>query len=189
MKKYWFLPLSLCLLTACSSDDGGASSTGTASSSNSAASSETAASTEVDTSSNGDAGMFTYQNFGFNLAEDISPALTALGEPVDYFEAPSCAFDGLDKIFYYSSVELRTYPVDEVDHLSEILLKDDTVTTAEGSYIGMSVDDMLEKQGSHYTQDGNQYTFPHGDSHLIFIADSEGVVIAINYSTGVELAA
>lgn len=187
MKKCWYIPMALCLLTACSSDDGTASSSGTETGSTS--SGGTVASSTVSETSSTDAGKFTYQNYSFTLAEDIDSALTTLGEPVDYFEAPSCAFDGLDKIFYYSSVELRTYPVGDVDFLSEILLKDDTVTTAEGSYIGISVEEMLKKQGDEYTQDGNQYTFSHGDSHLIFIADSDGVVIAINYSTGVELAA
>ena len=56
---------------------------------------------------------------------------SVLGEPMHYFEAPSCAFEGMDKIYSYSGFEFTTYTKDNVDYIASIVFLDDTVTTRE----------------------------------------------------------
>ena len=41
---------------------------------------------------------------------EAEPIVEALGEPKSYFEAASCAFEGLDKIYTYGGFEVNTYP-------------------------------------------------------------------------------
>ena len=43
---------------------------------------------------------------------------------MSYFEAPSCAFDGIDKTYTYAGFELLTYPKDDKDYVSSVVLKD-----------------------------------------------------------------
>lgn len=133
------------------------------------------------------ADAFVLDGISICLKDEFLPISKFLGEPLDYFEAPSCAFEGMDKIFYYSGLEFRTYPEGDSDLLSEILLKDDTVTTAEGCFIGMTLDEMLLKQGHDYVKEGSQYSYPVEEGSLIFVENSD-VIVAINYSTGLELA-
>lgn len=178
MKKLAVALLSLSLLASCSSDEG-SSSNATSQTTTPA----TSASTETTQAPSIEGGTYSYSFLGaeITLGTNFSVALDSLGEPSEYFEAPSCAFDGLDKIYYYNGVEVRTYPQGDDDYVSTILLKDDTVTTPEGAYIGMDIAEVLEKHGDAYTVDGSQYIYMSGEASLIFIVQNDSV-IAINYS-------
>lgn len=102
--------------------------------------------------------------------------LNQLGEPMKYFEAPSCAYQGLDKTYYYNGFEVTTYTDEkEVDHIASVLLVDDTVTTQEGIYIGSSVEDIIDAYGSDYEEATGQYTYIKGDSELQFIIKDDAV--------------
>ena len=79
---------------------------------------------------------FTYQGVVISMNAEAAPIIEALGEPIDYFEAPSCAFQGLDKIYYYSGFELGTYPDSDKDYVSYVNLLDDTVSTEQGISLG-----------------------------------------------------
>lgn len=180
MKKLLFLMVSLTLLASCGSDD---STTAVA---DVAPSGGEAAVVGDTTSSNDIAKNYSYQFNGSDLFMGGEFTQETYGEPNEFFEAASCAFEGMDKIFYYSGVEVRTYPDGEQDFVSTILLKDDTVTTAEGAYIGMTMEKVLEKHGTEFTQDGNLYFYQKGDSTLTFISEDD-VLISITYSLdGIE---
>ena len=87
---------------------------------------------------------FIYNGVVIEMDADAAPIVEQLGEPDAYFEAPSCAFEGIDKIYTYGSFELDTYPTKDKDYVSAIILKDDIITTTEGIGIGESVDKMEE---------------------------------------------
>lgn len=114
------------------------------------------------------------------LGGDFEEIYAQLGEPQEYFEAPSCAFEGLDKIYYYNGVEVRTCPEGASDFVSAILLKDDTMTTPEGAYIGMTMETVFAKHGSSYTQENNHYVYRSGEGTLTFVEEGD-VVVAITY--------
>ena len=127
--------------------------------------------------------LFQTGDITIRLGHKASPIIEALGEPLNYFEAPSCAFEGIDRIYYFKGFELFTFPVNGEDFILSINLTDDSVTTFEGIYLGMSLDRVVAAYGEDYTQNFGQYTYTRGDSTLSFlIENSEVVVIIYNYT-------
>lgn len=110
---------------------------------------------------------------------DMAPILQSLGEPVSYFEAASCAFEGLDKIYTYSSFEIDTYPLQDRDLVSAVILKDDSVTTAEGVCIGDSLEKLLEVYGDG-AQEGGMLVYEKDGMKLCFILQDDSI-ISIEY--------
>lgn len=114
-------------------------------------------------------------------AAPVTDALDASDKRLNYFEAPSCAFEGVDKIFYYTGFEIYTYPVDGVDYISSISLVDDSVSTKKGIYLGVGLDKIVEAYGNDYVQELGQYTYTQGKYSLSFLIE-EDVVVAITYA-------
>lgn len=81
---------------------------------------------------------FLYKNTEITIHALAEPVITALGEPKTYTEAPSCAFEGLDKTYFYGSFYLTTYPAEDGDRIQGLWFADDTVTTPENITIGSS---------------------------------------------------
>ena len=142
----------------------------------------------TDTKSGGDTSEDTSNNFAFKydgivMAIDAKAKeiLDELGQPMDYFEAPSCAYQGLDRTYYYNGFEITTYAEGEVEYIASILLVDDTVTTDKGVYIGSSVEDVVEAHGQDYEENTGQYTYTQGDSQLQFIFKDD-LVVSILYT-------
>lgn len=125
--------------------------------------------------------VFTVKGFTVQMGEAAASVVEALGEPVNYFEAPSCAFDGLDKIYCYSGFEIYTFPIDDIDFISSINLTDDSVSTSERVYLGMTFENMTDIYGEDYVQSFGQYTYSLDDSTLAFLIE-DGVIVAITYN-------
>lgn len=123
--------------------------------------------------------------FGFNGTDIVIDAnadsiIASLGEPKSYYEAPSCAFNGLDKIYTYSSFEVDTYPADDKDFISGVILKDDTVSTKEGVCIGQSNQNMIDTYGDNYTNEDGMCVYRKDNMKLCFILDGDQI-ISIKY--------
>lgn len=110
---------------------------------------------------------------------DMAPVLAALGEPASYFEAASCAFEGLDKIYTYNGFEIDTYPAQDTDLVSAVILKDDSVTTAEGICIGDSLEKLLAAYGEG-NQENGMLVYEKDGMKLCFILQDDSV-ISIEY--------
>ena len=112
--------------------------------------------------------------------ENMTDALAALGEPQSYFEAESCAFDGLDKTYTYPGFIITTRPDGDQDFINSIRLTDDSVTTREGAYIGYTADQVKAVYGD--PQDELETALYYTDAYtmLSFILE-DGVVISIEY--------
>ncbi len=128
---------------------------------------------------------FEYNGVKIYMNTDAAPIIEALGECQDYFEAESCAFKGLDKTYLYPGFEITTYPMDDKDYISAIDLKDDTVSTPEGIYLGSTVEDMISAYGEDYIEELGSYTYIKDDSKLQFIV-RDGEIAAITYFAIVE---
>ncbi|MDF2485095.1 MAG: hypothetical protein K0R46_1263 [Herbinix sp.] len=128
---------------------------------------------------------FEYNDVTIPMNVDAAPIVEVLGEPVEYFEAASCAFQGLDKIYYYNGFELGTYPNAEKDFVSYVNLLDDSVTTEKGIYLGSTLDDIIAAYGDDYTAEGTSYVYRLGETKLTFIVE-EDAVTAITYFAIVE---
>lgn len=129
--------------------------------------------------------IFTYEGVDVSVNEDISAVLAKLGEPVSYYEAASCAFEGLDKIYTYASFQIDTYPIDGTDMLASIYFLDDLVETPEGISLYMTKDDMIAAYGEPTVVEGTEHIYEKGDGTLRFIIDDEEI-ISIEYRTKVE---
>lgn len=143
-----------------------------------------AASADQSNGPNGAPGVETYAfqtgDTTVYLGEDMEIVLFDLGEPQSYFEAESCAFEGLDKTYTYSGFVITTRPEGEKDYVNSILLTDDSVTTPEGIYIGSSSSDVVAAYGE--SKDGFEtlLTYTKNGTVLNFVLDG-GKVISIEY--------
>ena len=115
-----------------------------------------------------------------SIGDNMADVLAAIGEPVSYFEAASCAFEGMDKTYTYSGFEITTQPGEGLqDYVNSIRLTDDSVTTREGVYIGCSVDDVTAAYGEG-SRTENVIRYTEGDSAMNFVLDGDKV-ISIEY--------
>ena len=145
---------------------------------------------EPETSGNGQGGqgsklIFVYKDTEIAMKEDAAPILEALGEAKSYTEAASCAFEGLDKTYYYGSFYLYTYPDGETDRVNMVVLCDDTVTTPEGLCIGDSKEKVESIYGAEGDNDVNAYVYTAGYCTLTIIMDNDKVS-SIQYGAVLE---
>ena len=89
-----------------------AESQGTGDAQNPAASEEAAA----------DAYVFTYNGIEIRMNAPADDIIAALGDDYQYFEAPSCAFEGLDKVYTYNSIVVRSYTRDGADYIAAVVI-------------------------------------------------------------------
>lgn len=125
---------------------------------------------------------FTLKGVQIAANAEMAPLVEALGEPTDYFESESCAFQGLDKVYTYGSVIIRTYPKDAVDYVLSVELRDDTVSTGEGVYIGASAEDVTAAYGEPSEQSSAALRYVDGDCTLTFLL-TDGRVTDITYTS------
>jgi len=118
-------------------------------------------------------------NYAVQVNADMADVLAAVGEAQSYFEAESCAFQGLDKTYTYAGYTITTRPEGEKDFVNSILLTDDSVTTEEGIYIGSSKADVVAAYGEG-EDTGAMLSYTKGDCTLSFILDGDKV-ISIEY--------
>lgn len=128
--------------------------------------------------------VFISKDVVIEMDAEAEPVIEALGEPLSYFEAASCAFEGLDKIYTYSGFEINTYPGKDKDYISSVIIKDDSVTTVEGVTIGDSKEKMEQAYGTECTVEENLYIYEKDDMKLRFIV-KDGVIEAIEYVSNV----
>ncbi len=140
-------------LTACGGSSEGSSST----------SSVSASSTTTD---NGY--TFTSGSTVIVMGAEAADIIDALGEPKNYFESESCAFEGLDKVYSYSGFKLNTYPVDDVDYILSVVFSDDTVETDLGITIGSSKDDVLAAYGDPTEEKTAALIYESGNTKITF---------------------
>lgn len=124
--------------------------------------------------------VFKLKGVDVQINAEMAPIYDKLGKEDSYFESNSCAFQGLDKVYTYRSVVIQTYPMDEVDYVYSVELKDDTVETLEGIYIGTSKANVENAYGTPDDQTDTAYIYKKGESQLQIMFDGD-VVSSIVY--------
>lgn len=125
--------------------------------------------------------VLTYQGCPLPMNAEFAPLLDFLGEPDRYFEAASCAFDGLDKTYTYAGVEIVTYPDGERDYISSVRILDGSVSTPEGITIGSTQEDAAAAYGEDFQELGTQYVYEDGDARLSILFEN-GAAISVEYT-------
>jgi hypothetical protein len=126
--------------------------------------------------------FFTLRDVKIEMQADVTPIIKALGEPGFYFEAESCASQGLDKIYTYGGIEIHTYENNDKDYVASILFIDDTVETDEGIALFETLEDVVKAYGDDYFKYLGLYTYQGIDSKLSFLIENEEI-ISIEYVT------
>lgn len=112
---------------------------------------------------------------------DMAPILDKLGEPTKYFESESCAFQGLDKVYTFPGLVIRTYPKDGKDYVLSVELSDDLTSTAEGICIGDTAAKVRQVYGEPTSATARGLSYAKGDMVLAFFLEND-TVSAITYS-------
>lgn len=99
-------------------------------------------------------------------------------------EEPSCAAQGIAKLYTYSSYEIDTYPDGDRDLIASIILKDDNVATSEGVDLSMTRADVVEAYGEDYEEAEGCITYTKDGMKLKFILDGENLA-SIEYNSSV----
>lgn len=140
-----------------------------------------AAEATTDNSSSSYAGYaFVANDVSVEVDGDFSKFESGLGTPANYYEAPSCAFGDLDKVYTYGGFEIDTYQTEGVDRVSAVVFLDDSVSTPEGLSIGDSADKAKELYGNATSSDDAQMTFEKGGMKLVLLLN-DGTVSTIEY--------
>ena len=126
---------------------------------------------------------FIYQDVVIEMDADAAPIVEKLGEANSYFEAPSCAFEGIDKMYTYGSFELDTYPMGNKDYVSAVIFKDDAIATPEGVGVGDTAEKMTEIYGEGTLENG-MTVYEKDGMKLCFILQEESIV-SIEYRSTV----
>lgn len=185
--KIFALLLSGCLLTACGS--GEKVIEGEVSNRNVEMSAETAdglwesqtqeaGETADDTVQNGY--VFTVNGVSLEIDAEAQGVLEKLEEPVSVYESPSCAFGDLDKIYTFSGYEMDTYTMDGTEYISSVVLRDDTVETTEGAYIGNTAEQIRALYGNPDVEEDTILTYAKDNMKLCFLM-KDGTVVSIEY--------
>lgn len=125
--------------------------------------------------------VLSYQGCPLPANADFAPLLAYLGDPASYFEAESCAFEGLDKTYTYDGVEIVTYPDGDVDRISSVRILSGAVATPEGITIGSTPEDVTAAYGEDYAAIGQQYSYDDGDCTLSVLFQ-DGKAISVEYT-------
>ena len=126
--------------------------------------------------------VLTYRDCPLPMNAEFAPLLDFLGEPDSYFEATSCAFDGLDKTYTYAGLEIITYPDGDQDFISSVRILDNSAATPEGITIGSTQEDVTAAYGEGFQAIGKQYVYEDGDAELSVLFDDGGTAISVEYT-------
>ena len=107
------------------------------------------------------------------------PIIAALGDYRSSYEAPSCAFEGMDVVYTYPGFEVLTHVVDGKAKISGVVLRDDTVETTEGICIGSSKAEAEAAYGK-IKEGASSLQITRGNTELLVIV-TDDVVSSIQY--------
>ncbi len=190
MKKYMrgisaLLVVSMLSLTGCGSSG---ETTTAATEAGTDAAVTTAAATEQegttgqateDTDKDSQVWYFQKGDVRIEMMAPSDPIIEALGEYKSSYEAPSCAFDGMDLVYTYAGFEVLSYDQNGTRLITGVVLRDDTVGTPEGIYIGSDIAS-VEKVYGEVAEGANNLILTRGNTDLLLIF-KDGVVSSIQY--------
>ena len=128
--------------------------------------------------------VFEYNGVKIGMDMEAAPIISALGEADSYFEAPSCAFEGLDKTYSYGSFEIDTYEQNGKDYISTVFFCDDLIETPEGVCLFETKADMINAYGEGYKEEFGMLVYEKDGMKLKFILEGDEIT-SIEYSSTV----
>ena len=102
--------------------------------------------------------IFDYNNVSYPLNSEAAPLLEALGSEYTETTAPSCVYDGEDKMFEYDNMTIYTYPTDGIDMIDEIYFFGGDFQTTKDIKIGSTLEEVKEQYGQGFDK-GSTYEY------------------------------
>jgi len=122
---------------------------------------------------------FEYNNILIEMHAPADPILKRLGEPVRYFEAASCAHEGMDRVYTYPGFELHTYERNDVESVLAVILIDDSISTREGLNMSSPSEDIQSMYGEVPQPTQGVYVYRSSQTTLtILVQDNRIIEIA-----------
>lgn len=119
---------------------------------------------------------------GVNVVPGTKFDESRISDNAEISEIPSCAFDGVDKVYNYPNVEITVAEVNGTPTVYSVYFKDDTISTNEGVKISDSKDLMLEKYGENYKNTlSSKYDYTKENVELSFIVEND-IITGIEYT-------
>ena len=129
---------------------------------------------------------YTVEYNGVNITPGTEFDETAISEEYSFYEIQSCAFEGNDKVYTYSGVEIIVAEVDGVDTVYSVYFLDTETETAEGVKVADSKDAMINAYGEDYESTvENSYAYTRGDVILSFIVEND-TITSIEYTLNIN---
>lgn len=116
---------------------------------------------------------FTYQ--GVALVPGNAFDSAALPEAESVYQVPSCAIEGTDNVYSYGDIEVTAFNDGNGEVIYSVYIVDANTPTAEGLYIGDTLDQVIAVYGEDYTQENGQVTYQKGNTLLVIILDGDYV--------------
>ncbi len=129
--------------------------------------------------------LYEFEHNGKTMKLGEVFSIEKYGQPEDYTEVESCAFEGLDKTFNYGSYEVTTFSDNDKDKIYSIYFLDENVKTKEGIKITDSFDKMKKTYGDDYEKIDNMYTYTKQKTQLNFIINNNEIT-SIEYLYAVQ---
>ena len=124
-----------------------------------------------------------------NGEKDLTPyhefSKDSFGEPQGYSEIPSCAFEGVDKVYTYEDYEITTTMLGGKEVIYSTYLLTDNVSTPEGVKIADEKAAMIAAYGEDYIENGTEYIYQDGNVSISFITEND-VITSIQYTMVTE---
>ena len=131
---------------------------------------------EENSTENANECAYVINNITIVPGKDFAPMLESLGEPVNYSEAASCYYDGMDKVYSYDGFEIKTYPSGDKDFVQDICMSSDSFKTPEGVTIGSTLEAVTTAYGEDYELIGKMYKFYFTeDTYMYFFIMNDAV--------------
>ena len=105
-----------------------------------------------------------------------------LGEPTNYFEAASCAIQGLDKDYTYGSILVKTEDDGKTERIVGLTILDDSAATNMGVTIGSTRDDVVGRHGAPTSESATALIYSAGEGVIAKFLLRDGVVTSITYT-------
>ena len=116
------------------------------------------------------------------LGGEARTELEKCGEALSVTEAPSCIYDGVDRVCAYDGYTVTTSSDSEGnDTVSSVEIVSSDASLAGGVTAGSDIADVISVYGDDYTESFGLYTF-EGDGVTLTVASDGGTVTSIAFS-------
>ena len=130
--------------------------------------------------------VFKYNGTSVTVNIDAKTVIDKLGD-FAYDEKPWCAGQGVSKYYTYNggSIVITTAPMikEKMDAVYTITLNDDSVSTAEGIFVGNTAEQVKAAYGTPALDNGTTLQYEKGSSQLAFIMGEDGKIMYIIYQS------